>query len=77
MGLFIAVAFIAGLVLAFVFFARPAKALVKNHSEDLQAAKRLLDEAQIERERLKQQVADLTYKLGELEKDLASAQRAN
>ena len=76
MGLLVAAAFIAGLVIAFVFFARPAKSLAKSHGDDLQAAKRLLDEAQIERERLKQQVADLTYKVGELEKDLASAKRS-
>lgn len=62
-------AFIAALLTYFVF-AMPARKKLNNQLEDLKAAKALLDEAQTEREQLKQQLADTQYKLKETEKDL-------
>ncbi len=63
--------FILGLILAYGLFARPAHKLLKEHKADLQAAKGLMDEAQQERATLKQELADMQYKIKELEKDLA------
>ena len=63
--------FILGLLLAYGLFARPALKRVADNKSDLQAAKGLLDEAQQERSQLKQELADLQYKMSELEKDLA------
>ena len=60
-----------GLVLSYLIFALPANKKLKSHAEDLKAAKGLLEEAQTEREQLKQQLADSQYKLKETEKDLA------
>lgn len=71
MPFLIAGAAIAGFVLAFLLFALPARKLAKSHTQDLKAAQVLLDEAQKEREQLKQQLADNQYQLKETEKDLA------
>ena len=63
--------FILGLLLAYGLFARPALKRVADNQADLQAAKGLLDDAQQERSQLKQELADLQYKMSEMEKDLA------
>jgi len=70
-------AFILGLVIAYLIFARPASKKVSAYEEDLKAAKTLLDEAQEEREKLKQDLADCQYKMKELEKDLNHQQSKN
>ena len=64
-------AFVLGLVISYFLFARSAVNKVNSFTADLEAAKGLLDEAQKEREALKQKVADLEYQLKESEKDLA------
>lgn len=64
-------AFVLGLVISYFLFARGAIKKVEGFSADLEAAKGLLDDAQGEREQLKQKVADLEYQLKETEKDLA------
>jgi len=69
-------AFILGLVIAYLIFARPVNNRAKQYEADLKAAKELLDEAQKEREQLKQQLADCQYKMKELEKDLNHAQQS-
>jgi len=69
--------FIIGLVIAYLIFARPAAKKVSLYEEDLKAAKTLLDEAQSERESLKQQLADCQYKMKELEKDLNHAKKSS
>lgn len=69
--------FIIGLVLAYLIFARPAVKRASLYEDDLKAAKSLLDEAQSERESLKQQLADCQYKMKELEKDLNHAQKSS
>jgi predicted nucleic acid-binding Zn-ribbon protein len=71
----IAGAFILGLATAYLLFARSANNRVKEYEEDLKAAKSLLDDAQTEREQLKQELADYQYKMKELEKDLQHAQK--
>ncbi len=63
--------FFIGVVLTYVLLARPALKRVAEHKGDLEAAKKLLDDAQQERTTIKQELADLQYKMGELEKDLA------
>jgi septal ring factor EnvC (AmiA/AmiB activator) len=63
--------FVLGLVISYFLFARSAANKANSMSADLEAAKGLLDEAQKEREQLKQKVADLEYQLKEVEKDLA------
>lgn len=63
--------FILGMALSYLMFARSATKKFNDCLADLEAAKGLLDDAQTERSGLKQQVADLEYKLKELEKDLA------
>lgn len=68
-------AFILGLVIAYLLFARSANKRANLHQDDLKAAKSLLDEAQKEREQLKQELADCQYKMKELEKDLKHAQK--
>lgn len=64
-------AFVLGLVISYFLFARSAANKANSALADLEAAKGLLDDAQAEREQLKQKVADLEYKLKETEKDLA------
>ena len=71
MPIVIAGAALAGFVLAFLLFALPARRLAKSHTEDLKSAQSLLEEAQKDREQLKQQLADSQYQLKETEKDLA------
>ena len=66
--------FILGMMVAYVLFARTASKNANDYLADLEAAKALLDDAQEERAKLKQQVADLEYKLKEAEKDLAFEQ---
>lgn len=66
-------AFILGLVIAYLLFARSAIKRASQYEEDLKAAKSLLDDAQKEREQLKQDLADCQYKMKELEKDLKHA----
>lgn len=68
-------AFILGLVIAYLLFARSANKRANLYQEDLKAAKSLLDDAQKEREQLKQELADCQYKMKELEKDLKHAQK--
>lgn len=68
-------AFILGLVIAYLLFARPTKKRADELENDLKAAKSLLDDAQKEREQLKQELADCQYKMKELEKDLNHAQK--
>lgn len=68
-------AFILGLVIAYLLFARSANNRANLYQEDLKAAKSLLDDAQKEREQLKQELADCQYKMKELEKDLRHAQK--
>ncbi|MFT5592250.1 MAG: septal ring factor EnvC (AmiA/AmiB activator) [Oceanicoccus sp.] len=68
-------AFILGLVIAYLLFARSANSRANRYEEDLKAAKSLLDDAQTEREQLKQELADCQYKMKELEKDLKHAQK--
>jgi septal ring factor EnvC (AmiA/AmiB activator) len=68
-------AFILGLVIAYLLFARSANKRANLYQDDLKAAKSLLDEAQKEREQLKQELADCQYKMKELEKDLKHAQK--
>ncbi len=68
--------FILGLVIAYLLFARSANQKVARYEDDLKAAKALLDEAQKEREQLKQDLADCQYKMKELEKDLNHAQKS-
>lgn len=63
--------FVLGLVMSYFLFARSAVNKANTMSADLEAAKGLLDDAQKEREQLKQKVADLEYQLKETEKDLA------
>lgn len=67
--------FVIGLVFAYLVFTLPAKRQADGHTEDLKAAKSLLDEAQKEREALKQKVADLEYQLKETQKDLEASKR--
>jgi len=71
MPIVIAGAALAGFVLAFLLFALPARKKLKSHTADLKQAQSLLEEAQKEREQLKQQLADSQYHLKETEKDLA------
>ena len=68
-------AFILGLVIAYLLFARSANKRANLYQDDLKAAKSLLDDAQKEREQLKQELADCQYKMKELEKDLRHAQK--
>ena len=68
-------AYILGLVIAYLLFARSANNRANQYQEDLKAAKSLLDDAQKEREQLKQELADCQYKMKELEKDLRHAQK--
>lgn len=75
MPFILAGAFILGLVIAYLLFARPSVKRAKQYEEDLKAAKSLLDDAQKEREQLKQSLADCQYKVNELEKDLKHAQK--
>ena len=70
-------AFVLGLVISYFLFARGATKKANSYEADLTAAKGLLDDAQKEREQLKQKVADLEYKLKELEKDLAFERSKN
>ncbi|MGR6870763.1 hypothetical protein ACU6U9_00290 [Pseudomonas sp. HK3] len=67
--------FILGLVTAYLLFARSANNRANQYEDDLKAAKSLLEDAQTEREQLKQQLADCQYKMKELEKDLKHAQQ--
>jgi Flp pilus assembly protein TadB len=67
-------AFILGMALSYLLFARTASRQSAELKTDLEAAKELLDQAQAERSTLKQRVADLEYKLKELEKDLSFEQ---
>ena len=67
--------FILGLVIAYLLFARSANNRANQYEDDLKAAKSLLEDAQTEREQLKQQLADCQYKMKELEKDLKHAQQ--
>jgi septal ring factor EnvC (AmiA/AmiB activator) len=64
-------AFILGMAVSYLLFARAASKQAADLKADLQSAKDLLDEAQEERSGLKQQLADLEYKAKELEKDLS------
>ncbi|GAA6135164.1 hypothetical protein NBRC116188_19540 [Oceaniserpentilla sp. 4NH20-0058] len=75
MPFILAGAFILGLVIAYILFARPSVKRAAQYEEDLKAAQSLLDEAQKEREQLKQSLADSQYKVNELEKDLKHAQK--
>ncbi len=65
------ISFVIGVVLTYGLLTRPALKRVAEHKADLEAAKNLLDEAQHERTTLKQELADVQYRMGELEKDLA------
>jgi predicted nucleic acid-binding Zn-ribbon protein len=65
------ISFVVGVVLTYGLLARPALKRAAEHQADLEAAKNLLDDAQQERATLKQEMADVQYKMGELEKDLA------
>lgn len=75
MQFIIAGAFILGLVTAYLLFARSANKRAQAYALDLKAAKSLLDDAQQEREKMKQELADCQYKMKELEKDLKHAQK--
>tara|TARA_B100001063_G_C16723112_1_gene534742 strand:+ start:739 stop:1083 length:345 start_codon:yes stop_codon:yes gene_type:complete len=75
MPFILAGAFILGLVIAYLLFARSANNRANQYEDDLKAAKSLLDDAQKEREQLKQELADTQYKLKETEKDLKHAQK--
>jgi septal ring factor EnvC (AmiA/AmiB activator) len=66
-----AAAFILGMALSYFMFARTAANNSKSYLADLEAANALMADAQQERSTLKQQIADLEYKMKELEKDLA------
>lgn len=66
-------ALIVGGLLSYFLFAHTAKKRAAECLEDLKAAKGLLEQAQEERAQLKQRVADLDYKVKELEKDLYHA----
>ena len=63
--------FILGMAVSYFIFARTATRNSKAYLADLVAANELMEDAQKERATLKQQVADLEYKMKELEKDLA------
>lgn len=67
--------FILGLVIAYLLFARSANRRANQYEEDLKAAKSLIEDAQKEREQLKQELADKQYQIKELEKDLNHAQK--
>ncbi len=62
---------LVGMLVAYGLFAYPARKSLGVLSEDLKLSKTLIEEAQKDRDQLKQQVADLQYKSHELEKDLA------
>jgi septal ring factor EnvC (AmiA/AmiB activator) len=64
-------AFILGMAVSYLLFARTASKQAAEFKADLKSAKDLLDEAEEERSGLKQQLADLDYKAKELEKDLS------
>ncbi|MFT6153120.1 MAG: septal ring factor EnvC (AmiA/AmiB activator) [Bermanella sp.] len=64
-------AFILGMAVSYLLFARTASKQVVEFKADLRSAKDLLDEAEEERSGMKQQLADLDYKAKELEKDLS------
>lgn len=66
-------AFVLGGLLSYFLFAHTAKKRADECLGDLKAAKGLLEQAQEERAQLKQRVADLDYKVKELEKDLYHA----
>ncbi|MEH6345181.1 MAG: hypothetical protein V7785_08855 [Bermanella sp.] len=67
----VAAGFLAGMIVAYGLFAYPARRSQSSLNEDLKLSKELLEAAQKSRDELKQQVADQSYQLKELEKDLA------
>ena len=70
-------AFIVGMLASSFMFARSATKKAQSYLADLEAGKGLMEDAEAERKGLKQQVADLDYKLKEIEKDLAFEKSKN
>lgn len=69
----LAAALVLGIILSYFLFTFPVRNQLKERQADLQESHRLLQAAKEEKDAMKQKVADLEYKLGESQKDLAFA----
>ncbi len=67
----LAAALVLGIILSYFLFAFPMRKQLREQQSDLMESHRLLQAAKEDKDAMAQKVADLEYKLGESQKDLA------